>query len=759
MFLLKNSSSGRTISPTKLALALALSCAPLAQACGPAFPLELLQDRPQTLQGMVSGDFAFEMQRLVAVDAAKYPQDTSEGYWWEYSPEQPVPEPRQKLETEGYSEAQVDSWRAARTAPSAELAYQVSADLPESHRNYLAGAIAFQQGLDADAKGYFEAASADDARAVWSSFMLGRIARRNNDSAAMSAHLAKTRELALAGKPDPLGLALASFGEEAQVHWFAALDTGADQAARTDALQKAVQLYGKQAAYGAISGNASLLIIARAVNQNSELQAIALKDALVRKLMISYAFSRGFEALTRTNPDYDWPYAEEVYRSPDQAAGMSQYTLKPALLDALQSAIGQDRAIEGADRLSAALYRAGEFDRAGEFANASETSLAHWIRAKLALRAGDQKAAAASYAQAIKADKDAANNNWVPAYAEWELGNQSCRINGEAGTLALTQADITQALELFYAAGRDYYTDLAYVAERLVPTDELLSFVMSRTKPYEPQPQTPETEFDPGLERSQTREADRVLRTTTARRLMRENRYDDALALFDVAESKKAAADYAAAMQAAQKSEGVEKAKQLYAAARLARHSGIDILAFEGDPDYVSAGGNFGREFGVASSKPDLAGLKLQGISESEVKLLDSSRAKPDFRLHYRYRAVDLANQAADVVPARSQAFAAMLCEATSWVNYRDPAAGGVVYRRYLKQGPYVPWGAAFGTYECPQPNFAGAQAMVDAQLWQARKRMIKRALPFVIGGSLLLLGLGVGLWWRKRNANAVVQR
>lgn len=754
---MRTSVLSRALSP--LALALTLCLPPFADACGPSFPLELLNDRPQTLQGMVSGDFAFEMRRLVVVDAAQYPQDSSGDYWWEYTPEQPVPEPRQKLETQGYTEAQVDQWRAARTATSAQTAFDVSQDLPEPHRNYLAGAVAFQQGLDDDAKRYFEMAAVDEGRAVWSSFMLGRIARRAGDATAMSAHFAKTRELALAGKPDPLGLALASFGEEAQDYWFTALNTQTESAARTDALQKAVQLYGKQAAYGASSGTASLLIVARAINQSTELQSVALKDALVRKLMISYAFSRGFEALTRTDPSYEWPYAEDAYRMPDQAAGMSNYTLKPALLDALQAAIGQDRAIEGADRLSAALYRAGEFDRAGEFAKASETSLAHWVRAKLALRAGDQKAAAASYAQALKADKDAATNNWIPMYDEWELGNQSCRLNGEAGTLALTQADITQALESFHAGGKDYYADLAYVAERLIPSDELLAFVKRRTKPYVPQPPVPETDYETGAMQRSVQEADRVLRTLSARRLLRENRYDDALSLFDDLEVKKAASDYVQAMQAAQNSEGVAKATQLYAAAKIVRERGIDILAYEGDPDYVSNGGNFGREFGVPSQKIETSTLKARGISESEVKLLESTQAKPDLRLHYRYYATDLASQAADAVPARSQAFAAVLCNATSWINYRDPAAGSVIYRRYLKQGPYVPWGGAFGTYECPQPNFAGAQAMVDAETWQARKRMLKRVLPFVIGGSLLLLGLGVGLWWRKRNAHASGQR
>ena len=61
-------------------------------------------------------------------------------------------------------------------------------------------------------------------------------------------------------------------------------------------------------------------------------------------------------------------------------------------------------------------------------------------------------------------------------------------------------------------------------------------------------------------------------------------------------------------------------------------------------------------------------------------------------------------------MPARSQAFAAILCQATGWVILRDPAEGRRLYARYVKQGPYVAWAAHFGN-DCPAPDFDGAAA------------------------------------------------
>lgn len=73
--------------------------------------------------------------------------------------------------------------------------------------------------------------------------------------------------------------------------------------------------------------------------------------------------------------------------------------------------------------------------------------------------------------------------------------------------------------------------------------------------------------------------------------------------------------------------------------------------------------------------------------------------------LHYRWRAVDLAQKAANLLPPKSQAYAAVLCNATSWVIAYDTKTSRALYQRYIKNGSYYDWAAKFGE-NCPEPQF-----------------------------------------------------
>ena len=139
---------------TSLALALAgvLSLS-AAWACGPDFPGELLSDRAETLQGMVSGEFQFESAQLVRkVDPKWTPELNHSDYWFEPSAEQPLPAEREKIEVQGYDTAQINAWRRARNAASAAQALLDASALPAAHQHYLAGAVAFRAGAIGEAK-------------------------------------------------------------------------------------------------------------------------------------------------------------------------------------------------------------------------------------------------------------------------------------------------------------------------------------------------------------------------------------------------------------------------------------------------------------------------------------------------------------------------------------------------------------------------------------------------------------------------------
>ena len=102
--------------------------------------------------------------------------------------------------------------------------------------------------------------------------------------------------------------------------------------------------------------------------------------------------------------------------------------------------------------------------------------------------------------------------------------------------------------------------------------------------------------------------------------------------------------------------------------------------------------------------------------SRAEAQKLDRQRrsgarqaalpAQDNRFLHYRWQAVGLAQQAADLLPPKSQAYAAVLCNAASWVIKRDAKTGRALYQRYINTGTRYPWAAKFG-YDCPAPDFA----------------------------------------------------
>jgi hypothetical protein len=143
-------------------------------------------------------------------------------------------------------------------------------------------------------------------------------------------------------------------------------------------------------------------------------------------------------------------------------------------------------------------------------------------------------------------------------------------------------------------------------------------------------------------------------------------------------------------------------------------------------------------------------------LTSAEAQLQNASAAQPNRRYHYRWVAADLANRAADLLPPRSQAFAAVLCKASGWINYRDLAGAQGYYQRYVKQGPYVEWASNFG-FECQEPDFDSARQ----RLWADREQAVRQTLrPFKywLFGLPLLLASGI-YWQRRRRALAIVDK
>lgn len=700
-----------------LLAALALGITLQAWACGPDFPENLLDHRGATLTHLPARGFAAEAARLVpAPPGAATAGSVGIGSHGDA-------EVRAGVERDWLGD-QAELAQRVREADSGAAAWNLGAGLPVEARRYLAGAAAFAQGAHDEARQRFasvlELPAAERRHyGPWAQYMLGRLLADTVPAEAAAA-FAQVRELVAAGADDPLGLALDSQGEQAR------------QLLATGDTAGAVRLYAEQAARGSELGWTSLLVVAwRIVASDTELDAAA-HDALSRKLVAAYLITRG-----------------DVGDLDDADAATLERVTQRFL-----AALGHEDAagFDDASRLAALAYRSGRYDVAARLAAKGDDGLSAWVRAKLALRAGDIAAATQAYAVAAKAfpptepDGDGEGDAGVAPAVDY------CRVRGEQGTLALARGEYLAAMDhLFHA---NAWEDAAFVAERVLTVEELEDFVAHNAAA-------------PGSIGGFESGADPVhqLRTLLARRLLRAGQWDAALAHFDDPQLRAKAQEYVAARRAAEQGGRIERAEAWYRAAELARNDGMELLGYEVTPDMATWGGSFPTvyDFGYpragesASGVGDEPAFKLPfaaGPTDAERVRVTASAAQPDRRFHYRYVAAEFAARAADLVPQRSQAYAALLCSATGYVLNDAPELARDYWRRYVKHGPYVPWADDFGN-QCLAPDFPGAAKRLHFERVRAAKRLARRALPWAAGALLLALGAGAWWWQRRRRGSA----
>lgn len=727
-------------------------------ACGPDFPMELLPNRQNTLVSRPTTYFQYEAQRLVVVP----PENKLVTAWNDestpYDSEDRLTSERVAAESIGLDAKQVAQLTEIRSADGGDAAYAAGGGLPEAVRIYTAAAVDFQldphcvvgrprsviypgSGRESDESPDGELSAVSDSvntdtspqissisedienatddcdskkaaltrfasvlalpaadrasRATWAAYMVGRTQRDLGHVEEAIAAFQMTRQLAQEGLPDPLNLGVASYGEEAGIYLL-----------QDDAV-KAAALYSEQASRGSNNAVASLKRVIERLTSDPEKLTYALQSPVIQRLAAAYFVT-----------DYGNSFGLE-YLSPPSASRPGNDSPLGVFLSAIK--LLPEGGLVGADRMAAVAYGAGDFDLAMRLAARSEAPFALWVQAKLALQRGDLETAAQRYARLVDS---------FPAYSESEPDagldwRSAFRIQGERGVLALARGEYLAALEYLYTA-RDYWLDAAQVAERVLTVDELKQFVDQ---------QVPAANLS--TKSSESSDRDLVLsgsavqlRDLLARRLMREGRFAEALPYFHPDNTE--GFDPSVRMKARQYAKLVRqgddawtrigRAEARYEAAKLARFSGLDIMGFELSPDGFYARGNFPFDDTYGEDEGRARDLAL--ISADERARAAASVAKHDRRYHYRYVAVDLAMAAADLVPPRSQAFAAILCEAAGWGIDQDVQKA--LYRRYVEQGPYVPWAESFGSI-CDEPDFDAASAMVRQEQFRSAKRYIRR--------------------------------
>jgi tetratricopeptide (TPR) repeat protein len=570
-----------------------------------------------------------------------------------------------------------------RNASSGEEAYTVGDGLSEAKRLYTAGAVEFNRAhhsiywggsrsdetpiapADLDkgmtaAIDWFERVvklppDKAEPRLVWATYMLARshlLRDHPGDEDIAIAQYKKTIELVNAGHEDPLGLANFSLGELAGI------------SLKHQRYADAIALYSQQSsAQGSVHAIESLWRLARKIPDDDATLEREVKDPVVQKLLVAFALSNSDHTCsTSSDMECGDQFAGYFPRSGPQAA-------------AIVAAIGKlpSKDVQWPDQVGAIAYSVGQFDLAARLLKLTDTPYADWFRAKLALHTGDMDAAATAFARASRgfATSDSSANPPMPE-------DVLSRVHGETAILSLSRSDYIEALYQLSMA-KHFEDDGRYIAERVLTIDELKGLVDKETWAND-------------------------YRDLLARRLVRENRVDEAVAYYAKPETKAVATEFAAKWhQASGANSKVEQAAGWYGVSKLEVISGMEILGSERCPDFAEYDGGFGGPCGNMEE----AGGDL--TSADEVKRVADSAIDPDVRFHYRTLAVKHLLTAADFLPRRSEILSSVLCNGASWLEQHNRSYNEdlikAVFSRYVKDGRVEPWAQNFGA-RCPEPKF-----------------------------------------------------
>jgi tetratricopeptide (TPR) repeat protein len=368
-----------------------------------------------------------------------------------------------------------------------------------------------------------------------------------------------------------------------------------------------------------------------------------------------------------------------------------------AWLDAVEAIDARD--METADLLAWAAYRSGRTDLARRWlARCPETGLALWLQAKLSMRGGRlQEAAAFLEAASEKLSSDVILGGYLyysgETYYESFPHNTdltgwftfpSRRALAELGVLQLAIGNYAKALDSSFKAG--YWLDAAYIAERVLTPDELKAYVDENWPDPGPGIEPSESRYYEDMDHFMARGPRQqafVIRYLLARRLTRIGRCQEARDYYP--EKWRPVLD-AYVMWIGRGNDtslgDQDRADALWQAARIARYQGIDLMGTELEPDWAVAWGSWGGD-GTSSCRADRHFMGPFHSSPSERERIRRSEleTQPQKRFHYRYKALDLAWAAVELMPDESDETARRLCEAGGWLKNRDPEAADRFYK------------------------------------------------------------------------------
>jgi len=268
------------------------------------------------------------------------------------------------------------------------------------------------------------------------------------------------------------------------------------------------------------------------------------------------------------------------------------------------------------------------------------------------------------------------------SYATWPI-QPPAQVRAELGALHLARREYVEALDALLRSG--YWMDAAYVAERVLTVDELKSYVDQDWPAAEPATNAATT-----TDRQSTayprEDVRREIRHLLARRLTRMERGNEAQGYYPAEQQ----ADFAALMQnrmagADGGSSPDQQSAALFAAAKLMRLQGMELVGTEVEPDWRIYGGGFQDGIRI-DSRTTNDSTNLVFASEDELGRARQQGVVPESRFHYRYQAAELAWEAAALMPNNSDETARVLCTGGNWLKYLDPHRADVFYKSLVRR-------------------------------------------------------------------------
>jgi LysM repeat protein len=249
------------------------------------------------------------------------------------------------------------------------------------------------------------------------------------------------------------------------------------------------------------------------------------------------------------------------------------------------------------------------------------------------------------------------------------------------GVLRLARREYAESLDALLRSG--FWMDAAYVAERVLTLDELKSYVDRNWPAVATTNAAPAEQERPPVWPLNVR---REIRYLLARRLTRMERGNEAFEYYPAEQQ----ADFLALVEKLRiegngETSTNDRADALFAAARIVRNHGMELIGTEVEPDWHVHGGDYDEGVTVASRVTNEPSAVLVA-SQNELRRAQEHGVVPDARFHYRYEAAALAWEAAGLMPDNADLTARVLCTAGTWLKNRTPEMADVFYKSLVRR-------------------------------------------------------------------------